>query len=172
MALIVESGSIVPGAESYCTVAFANTYHASRGNTAWEALDDADDKEPALRRATDYMLQTYRGRWKGYRVSSTQPLNWPREAVVLGDGPNNYGDVVANTIVPLEVKNACAEYALRAVTSQLAADLTRGTLSESVGEISVTYDPASPQYARYRAVDAVLAPYLTSSGSMTRLVRS
>jgi len=38
MALIVEDGSIVTGAESYCTVAFANTYLANRGYTAWDAL--------------------------------------------------------------------------------------------------------------------------------------
>jgi len=167
MSLIVEDGSIIAGAESYVSVADANDYHAKRGNTAWDALDEADQKEPALRKATDYMLQVYRSVWKGYRKDASQALDWPRTLVYLEPvttglaGSSPY--LVADTIVPLEVKNACCELALRASTAELSPDLTRATLSVTVGPISQTYDPNSVESPRYRAIDAALAPYLKLS---------
>jgi hypothetical protein len=168
MALIVETGAIVTGAESYCTVAFANTYLANRGYTAWDALDDTDAKEPALRKATDYMLAMFKGRWQGEIVDEDQALDWPRYDVVVD------GYEVDYTIVPEAVKRACAELAYRASTSDLSPDLNQGVISEQVGSISVTYDKNSPQRTRYAYVDALLAPYLTSGGNtaMMSLVRS
>lgn len=175
MSLIVETGAIVAGAESYASVADANTYHANRGNAAWDALDDTDQKEPALRKATDYMLQVYRARWKGYRKSAVQALDWPRVSVYLEpflvDGTGTYPYLVSDTIVPTEVKQACMELALRASAGELVADLTRSTLIERVGEITVTYDPNSPESARYRAVDAILMPYLEGSALNMRVSR-
>ena len=158
MALIVEDGSIVTGAESYCTVAFANTYLANRGYTAWDALDDTDAKEPALRKATDYMLAMFKGRWQGTIVDEDQALDWPRYGVIV-DGYD-----VAYDSVPLAVQKACAELAYRASTADLSPDLSQGVLSESVGPISVTYDKSSPQFTRYRAIDALLSPYLKAGG--------
>ena len=158
MALIVETGSIVSGAESYCTVAFANTYLANRGYTAWDALDDTDAKEPALRKATDYMLAMFKGRWQGTIVDEDQALDWPRYDVIVD------GYYVAYDSVPLAVQKACAELAYRASTADLSPDLSQGVLSESVGPISVTYDKSSPQRTRYRAIDAILSPYLKAGG--------
>ena len=173
MALIVEDGTIVAGAESYATVAQANAYHTARGNSAWELLDDVDAKEPALRKATAYMVQMYRARWKGFRVSAAQPLDWPRMNVVLDDGPYAYGysTVLAINVVPQEVRDACAEFALRASVADLAPDLERAAQVETVGPISVTYDPASAESVRYRALDALLAPYLKGSSMNATLVR-
>jgi hypothetical protein len=168
MALIVEDGSQVAGAESYISTTAASTYHSNRGNSAW-ALLTTGQMEEALRRATDYMVQAYRGAWKGFRVSSSQALDWPRANVAITDGP--YGTAVALTVVPQEVKNACAEFALRAASGVLAADLEQQTLSESVGALSVTYDKSSPQYARYRAIDMMLQPYLSGGGVTAKLER-
>ena len=170
MALVVEDGSIVAGAESFVTVAAASTYHSNRGNTAWAALASDAVREQCLRKATDYMEQMYRSRWKGFRVSSLQVLSWPRADVELVDGP--YRNTVANNIVPDEVKNACSELALKAATAELAPDLTQAVLSETVGPISTSYDKGSPEFTRYRAIDAMLALYLTGSSLNSKLVRS
>lgn len=35
MALTVEDGTVVDGADSYVTVAYSDTYHQQRGNTSW-----------------------------------------------------------------------------------------------------------------------------------------
>lgn len=173
--LTPETGAVVPGADSYLSLADALTYHNARGNTAWAALSEAA-KEAALRKATDYMVQMYRSRWKGYRKDGTQTLDWPRTFVYLEPFVHGivgtYPFLVADTIVPVEVKNACAELALRASTITLAADLERGVQSETVGPMSVTYDKTDAQYTRYRAVDAMLAPYITGSATMARLVRT
>lgn len=174
MSLITEDGTIVANAESYCTVAFADDYHSKRGNTAWDALDDTDDKEPALRKATEYMLQVYRARWNGARVSADQLLDWPRSGVVIDSASGFYvgfENSIDSDIVPLEVKRACAELALKASTATLLDDQTQSVLVETIGPISTTYDKSSPQATRYKAIDAMLRPYLSGSSNSARLVR-
>lgn len=170
MALIVEDGTGKADAESYISVADASAYHSSRGNGTWLTLLPSDAaKEAALRKATDYMLGQYRARWKGYRVGSTQALDWPRTDVSLDDGPMY--NMVAVDVVPTAVKNACAELALRAGSGALAEDLGQGVLSETVGPISTTYDKGSPEGTRYQAVDGMLMPYLNGSSNNAKLVR-
>ena len=56
MALIVEDGNGIAGADSYATEAQADLYHEHRGNTAWYSVAD---KEAALRKATDFMPVSY-----------------------------------------------------------------------------------------------------------------
>jgi hypothetical protein len=158
MSLICEDGSGKSDSESYISVADASNYHTVRGNTAWAALTTDALREAALRRATDYMRQAYRSRWQGYKVNEEQALDWPRYNVEVE------GYAVDSDIVPTEVKNACAELALRASAADLNPDLTQGVLSEQVGSIQVTYDKASPQFTRYRAIDALLSPYLKAGG--------
>lgn len=158
MAIVVEDGTGKSTAESYISVADASTYHTARGNTAWAALTTDALREAALRKATDYMRQAYRSRWQGYKVNEDQALDWPRYGVEVE------GYAVDSDIVPTEVKNACAELALKASAAELNPDLTQGVLSEQVGSIQVTYDKASPQFTRYRAIDAIIAPYLKAGG--------
>ncbi len=168
MSLNVETGSGSATAESYSSVADADTYLAARGHTAWAALANGA-KEIALRQATDYMQQYYGGRWAGLRTSSTQALDWPRAWVPLRDTPFAY---VANNTIPAEVKNACISLALRASTSELAPDIEPQTTSETVGPISVTYAAGSRQTVRYQAIDNMLAAYLTSGANMAKVVRA
>jgi len=174
MALIVEDGTVVVGAESYLTVSAADTYHANRGNTAWTDLD-TPVKEQSLRKATDFMVQNYRTRWAGYRFNVSQPLDWPRAWVPIRDVPSGYGAFsafVSNIIVPDAVKNACAELALKAATAELAPDLSQVVTREKIGPIEVDYQPYSPQQKRYVAIDGMLALLLLpGSGVSTPLVR-
>jgi hypothetical protein len=172
VSLIVEDGSIVAGAESYVSVAAADAYHAARNNAAWAALPNPD-KEAALRKATDYMQQTYRLRWRGARTNTTQSLDWPRFGCYVEDiSYGRYPFYVPTTVVPAEVQHACAELALKASTAELNVDLDRETASEKVGSIQVDYVPGGPQYRRYRAIDQMLKVYLASTGISGRLVRS
>ena len=158
MSLICEDGSGKSDSESYISVADASTYHTARGNTAWAALATDALREAALRRATDYMRQAYRSRWQGYKVNEDQALDWPRYDVEVE------GYAIDSDIVPTEIKNACAELALRASAADLNPDLTQGVAREKVGQIEVEYDKASPQFTRYRAIDALLSPYLKAGG--------
>jgi hypothetical protein len=169
MALIVEDGSGITNSESYASVAEADLYFANRNNTDWGDLD-VPVKEANLRLATDYMTETYRGRWKGYRSNTYQALDWPRKSVVLTDMAINY--MIQYNVLPKEVKVACIELAMRANAGELAPDLSQGIISESVGTLSTTYDRSSPQQTRYRAIDMLLRPLLMSSGASVPLVRT
>jgi hypothetical protein len=170
MALIVENGTNVAGAESYISVAEADSYHESRGNTDW---DSVDDKEAALRKATDYMLSKYRHRWAGFRKTMTQTLDWPRQVVPVKDSSNvwSYISYYDNSIVPLEVKYACAILALKVVTAELLPDQTQVVLSETVGPITTVYDKNSPQATRYLEIDGMLRPYLKGNGKSVNMIR-
>jgi hypothetical protein len=164
MTLITEDGTGLATAESYISVADADARHAAFGNTAWTGATAL--KEAALRRATAYMVQTYRTRWMGERVNSTQALDWPRCGVTVGCY------YVDSDSVPVTVADACADLALRALAEDLAPDLDRAIVREKTGPLETEYDRFAPQAKRFRAIDMALAPFLTGSGAMARLVRA
>lgn len=169
MALITEDGTAKANAESYCSVAAADSYHAARGMTNWATLDTTQ-KEQALRRATDYMTQTYGALWTGLRVSETQALDWPR-----GGAPRREtGGTWLSTIVPPPVVNACAELALRAAAGPLLGDQGREVIEQTVGPITTKYAQGGSQATRYAAVDALLGQMLVAprGTAAMRLVRA
>lgn len=164
MPLIVENGTGLADAEAYISVADADAYFAARANTPWAALT-TDAKEAALRSATDYLEAVYGGRWKGCRMTEAQALSWPRAGVVV-DGVKLDPDTI-----PLPLKRANAELAVRASAGTLAADQSAQVKSETVGPISVTYADGARQGTRYAIVEAMLGALLRAGG-MVQLVRA
>src|SRR5688572_8818215 len=81
MALTIETGAGVTGADSYASVAEARAYATSRGITSLTALTDAQ-VEVLLRKASDF-LESLESRFKGSRVADDQALAWPRSDVYL-----------------------------------------------------------------------------------------
>jgi hypothetical protein len=166
MALIVETGAGLSNAESYCSEAFATAYHAARANSDWTLVSN---KEAALRKATEYMLQSYRNLWLGYRAVASQALDFPRSDVYL----NDYSEpvLVADNIVPIEVQNACAELALKTYTDEeLIVDTEDNVVMETIGPLSVKYsDSSADKYKVYSSVVLTLKPYLKNTGS--RVIR-
>ena len=156
-------------AESYASVLEADTYHSNRGNTAWTALA-TPAKEQALRKATDYLTQIYRERWKGYRVNNTQALDWPRLNAGINDG--GIINFVPQDHIPIELKNACCELALKSTAEDLNPDIEREIISESIDGLSVDYAPGSKQSKTFTAVDMMLRPLLKTYGSTISLMRS
>lgn len=172
MTLVAETGEVVEGAESYCSVSFADSYHSARGSAAWAALDTTA-KEQALRKATDYMGQAYRFSWDGFRSSSIQALDWPRTNVPARDAMwgGRIPELVASNIVPDEVKKACAELALRASSGELFADMIQGKKKVRVGPVETEYDEYSFQGKRYVSITSMLTPYFKRGGAIA-VVRS
>ena len=160
MSIVTETGSGSSTAETLISVVDSDTYHAARGNATWATITTAQ-KEQALRRATEFMIQSFTNRWQGYRKTDTQALDWPRYDVVVN------GYVIDNDIVPETVKRACAEMAIRAAAGPLIDDLTQGVTSETVGPIQVTYDKTSNRKTKYASVEALLQPYLKAGSSAT-----
>lgn len=160
MTLIVEDGTGLPEADSYASVDFADAYHAARGNTVWADYDTTEVKEPALRKATDYMVQMYRERWQGYRLLIDQALDWPRTDVVV------YPFALASDIVPAEVAQACVRLALLiAGGAELTPPTERVVIREKVGPLETEYAPGYPAHTVYRDIDALLQPFLSGGGS-------
>lgn len=178
MALIIEDGTIVAGAESYVTAAEATTYHSNRGNTAWTGTDAV--KEAALRKAVAYLDGHYFSRWKGTLVKPLeQSLQWPRYNVNIGSDQTEgsyrgetFGSFLAPDVIPQKVKDAQCELALRALSGTLAADLERGgkISSVTVGPISQTFSDSAPASTTYPLVDKLLIQFIT--GQKSNLVRS
>lgn len=158
--------SLTVGTDTYVSLADCNTYHTNMGNAAWTGTDPA--KEAALRKGTAYLDSHYRGRWKGTKGDSSQVLAWPRNSVLDEDGY-----AVDPETIPQRVKDACCEAALRMLAGDMEPDLARGgrILSESVGEISVTYSEGAPAGTRYPAIDALLRGIL-KSGSTVEMIRA
>lgn len=164
MTLVVEDGSGLTNANAYVSVADADARHTLLGNSAWTGSNSV--KEAAIARATVYMEQAYRTSWNGCRVKLDQALSWPRFDVYLD------GWYLASDSVPDDIANACADLALRALSDDLNADLTRAVVRKKIGPLETEYDRASPQSKRFRAVDMALAPYLGGSSVNARLVRA
>src|SRR3972149_1298566 len=104
--LIVEDGTEVANADAYATLVYIADYHDKNGNAAWAAIANDATRETYVRRATAYMLQAYRQRWKGYRKTATQSLCWPRSFVYLEPFVHGavgaYPYLVSDIIVPVE----------------------------------------------------------------------
>lgn len=172
MALIVEDGSIVAGAESYASVAYADAYFANRpsnpNSAVWAALNTAG-KEGALREGTDHMMQAFRLAWQGNRVSQYQVLDWPRYGVT-----RDKVFAVLFTIVPDEIQRGCVEYAVRASAGPLVPDLERPESKIKIGPLEIDYSDGSPWQTTYQSVVNVFSMYLQRGGSssgMARLIR-
>ena len=74
MAIVVEDGTGVAGANSYAGLSDIRAYALARGVTL-SAVDAT--LEPMVIKAMDF-LESYRNRFTGYRVGRDQALSWPR----------------------------------------------------------------------------------------------
>lgn len=143
MALIVEDGSGVDGAESLATVAAADTYHALRGNAAWTLLTEPK-KEQLLRNAFDFMLGAYGPRWS---------TAYPFGVAVVG---------VANA-VPARITQACALLALYANSGPLAPELKPQKIRSKTDVLESEWAVTTATTRRFPDVDRLVAPYLAAA---------
>lgn len=132
MALVVETGAIVPGADSYVSLTDARDIAAKYGK---ELPADHTAAEAALRNGALY-LGLYESAMCGQRVSAEQALSYPRRAVFL------YGFPVASDSIPSQVITAqvmaAVEYGLG--TNVRASSDGRVTSMERVeGAVTVEY---------------------------------
>jgi len=129
MALIVEDGTNVPGADSYISEADAIT---RAQNLGLDFPTDPNDAEVPLRRAAIY-LEKYRNHYQGTKVFSDQSLQWPRDPVYI-DNIYNPKDNIPHDLIDAQVAVASADYSGRALYGTSTGSIT----SKSVGDVSVT----------------------------------
>jgi len=127
MALVVEDGSIVTGANTYVTVAEFKAWADDRGITYGDDAAISAD----IYRAMDYFERL---QFIGNKANENQPLQWPRTEALI-DG--YYADA---TEIPAPVKLAVYEAIVveAAGNSELNVQ-DRKTLREKIGDIEVVY---------------------------------
>jgi hypothetical protein len=146
MAFIVEDGTGIANATAYVDVAFVDSYHTDRLNTAWTGLSDTALKQAAIIKATDYI--DYRWDFIGDRKKAfeLQSLKWPR----IGAWVRVDEKELLSNQVPLVVQYACAEYALLAVTLAPTVGVDLGelapalTVDETGGKIIAKREKVGP----------------------------
>lgn len=99
--LIIEDGSGVPNANSYCDLDFALEYCAMKGYNDWLNLSE-DEQKIYLIRGTEFVDNFYD--WKGTRSFLNQSMSFPREDVFDNDHFKVRG-------IPDKLKKACIEAA-------------------------------------------------------------
>ncbi|PWJ88363.1 hypothetical protein C8D77_11185 [Mesorhizobium loti] len=152
MALVVEDGTGLAGANSYVSVADFEAYLDSRAT----ALPSGDE-EGALIRATDFIDGEYRLRFPGKRLlGRTQALEWPRKEAV-----DQFGEDIDDDEVPVEIKNATCEAAVRELADpgSLSPDLERGGKIKELkaGSVDITYTDGAPAETIFSIIDKALS---------------
>lgn len=165
--LIVEDGSIVPNANSYVSIEYADEYNEIYGDEAWSSYEE-DQKTKALILATQALDQLYGPRYVSIPLlGTTQELYWPR----MGFRTKYNNKYVNSNQIPNELKKATCVVAMMQLNG---ADLTPSENNEGyVTSESVSVDVVSqsrtysqplnvPLYEGFRPVDLILEPILTS----------
>ncbi len=133
MAFTLETGTGIAGANAYVDVAYVDTHHLDRGNSAWDDFTTVE-KQQSIIRGTEYIDKRFGIKFRGVRVSKEQGLEWPRLSAFDADGflLSGVDDL------PRQLEKAAAEYALRAaICGTLAPDpplpVPKQDLTDSTG---------------------------------------
>ena len=164
--LIVETGAIVAGANTYVSLADAELYMEARLDVAiWDAATD-DLKNRSLAQATRTIDS--RTTWKGYEVSpNIQTLDWPRSDV------QNGVDVFASDDVPSDVADATCELALFLLSGDRTTDSASSGLNSIVlgkGAVEIEFNNSTEADILPDTVHSLLSRWSTSTGGARRQI--
>lgn len=140
---------------TYATVEIADKYHRERGNTEWPDTSPNESKEAALIKATSYIDNLGRGKFKGRKATQEQLLLWPRSDVCDEDCYPIDSDVI-----PLAVQHATCEAALRIIGgTELEEDYERGggIKQDVIGPLSTTYFDTAPAETKISVIENLLS---------------
>lgn len=152
MAIVVEDGSIVSGANSYVSEADLTAFATARGITL------VADEDELLIKAMDYIESLD---FQGIKVSRDQSLQWPRAYVTIDqyNFPSN--------AIPNELKNGLCQVAI-AIDQDMnpLAPLEQTVKREKVDVIEVEYMDGSTSQAIARTITSSLYKLLNSGGGV------
>lgn len=156
MALVIEDGSVVTGANSYASAAGLSSYMSDRG-LFLGGLNGSP--EQILLTAMSYIeAQNY----LGTKGTKAQPLQFPRAGLYID------GFLVDEDEIPAELVFAQYETAIAIdAGNNPLANLERATKSEKVGDIAVTYADDAKDSIELRALDTYLSKLVDGGRSNT-----
>ena len=191
MALTVEDGTGLVGADAYISVVNADTYFLASANATWAAAT-IPAKEVAIVKATRYMEKRFGTKWKGLIASSEQALGWPRRYVYDERGTELVDQV------PVQIARACAEYAVQALINPLipetvypiadGAPVPFGRINRKVEKVGPIYEETyystggahasrvgsgsslvdGDKVVQYPEADFLIGPFLKSTKGVSR----
>ena len=152
MALTIEDGTIVTGANSYVTLIEIRAFTLARGLDL-SAVDDADIEALAIK-AMDY-LEAQRGHYQGKKTEpGTQALQWPRKGVYI-----DCDEILDQNEIPQELKDAQCQLVIEGYNSVVLQPTETGgeTIREVLDDIEIEYSrnggvTASPVMSAVRAL--------------------
>ncbi len=185
MAIIVEDGTIVAGANAYASLVDLDTFHEDRLNAVWTAADD-ETKEAAMLRATAGLESKYRSRWLGVKAdhnAATAPqfLAFPRRDDKDQSRANGYtsatmdpftdGDGIEYPVteVPALIVQAYKEVCLIEITQPfVSVQLSRNDMLkyQRVDVIEQEWLRNAPAVVQFPHVDALLSTLANSAPVM------
>jgi len=139
MALDVTVGGV--SSDSYVSRDDADAYWANRGSpVAWTSLT-SDEKDAALRYATEWLDSNYS--WYSTICTTTQALGFPRNSWFDSEGRT----IMGCGVIPTKIKNATCEMALQHINENLYSTEREGLKSQSFGDASETYSSSSRSFS-------------------------
>tara|TARA_Y100000310_G_scaffold160700_1_gene160534 strand:- start:1261 stop:1764 length:504 start_codon:yes stop_codon:yes gene_type:complete len=132
--LVVEDGTGLSTANTYISLADAETYFEGRLNiTDWDGATDAN-KNIALAMSAALLDDYFK--FEGHKTTQEQALSWPRYDIHID------GFHIPSTTIPQRLKDACAEYAMWLLRSDRTAEEDSvGFKSLKAGSLSMEIDP-------------------------------
>lgn len=161
MALIIENGTNVAGANSYTTLEEIRAFALARGF----ALTNVDvDLEVLAIKAMDY-LESLRGSYQGTKVYENQELQFPRSDVYVD------GFLLASTTIPVLLKNAQCQLCIELHNGvDIMPTSTGGSVKrEKVDVIEIEYQPSVSTIQKMRSFNALIEPLLKSGFAFSTL---
>jgi len=162
MALIVEDGTGVPGAESYVSAADFQTWATNRGYLLPSTVLDV---ESLLRKAADFIE---RKRFVGTIEFTDQPLAFPR-LVTNSEG------IAVSTGIPAKLKTSQMLLAMESMNGALtAAARANKYTATKIDAIYLKYADTSKGSGDlyFPAIEDLLRDWLSNSGMAIRTVRA
>lgn len=156
-------------ANSYCTLAQANTYHEERLHIDDWTNASTSKKNSALVWATRILDEVMN--WYGYKNSSVQALRWPRSSIYDQDGYP-----VTSSAIPIFLREATAEFARHLIIEDRTLETNRDTIGYKKMEIGdlkleIDPDPTAKKITVPPSVWSMVRPYCTRIGRSRTLVR-
>lgn len=168
MAFIVEDGTGLANANAALSVADADAYHVSQGNTAWAGYSNTL-KESSIVQATTYGLLLYDGLWRGIPVNTTQSLPWPRRYAF-----NNDGFEIPSSSLPRGYKYFTAEIAGKIGAGELvlpdetdASEISEYAIRVGPIEESIKYN-SQVRFKRFTTAELWIAGLIQPSNKIRR----
>jgi len=148
----VENGTGLPDANAYVDIEYVEKYLMGNRLAQFTELEE-EEKQTAIINGTQLVDISYK--WKGYRKSLEQGLNWPRTDVELQGFPVNG--------IPSAVKKAACEAVWLYMTEEslFSNENNREVARERVeGAVDVTYvnpkDRINNNVTRFEILDLIL----------------